>query len=277
MIEKIENRPIQPFPIKLQDIQDKELKSIILQINASFVKTLIKDIEKLDIDECSGNQDFFVEDSEFADDESYYELLCTLLIPCYSKTTTVDERILTGYKTDGKSMGYNFEITCSCVSDQYCKKCRFVDIDEFISDKDKAIEEFRNMKKSGNIKYTDNIPAVIGDHHNHIQADRKKFKYLNELSTKNKSVLVLLKKIGLSKVIFGAFVPKGNRAVGTMSIVSVDEKETQDILTVKFTAETDMICETQLYFPKGVGKILDKYFNSEQLTYKSVTELIEKI
>lgn len=277
MIDRIRSKPVQLFPIKLPEIEDKELKSIILKINASFVKTLMKDIENLDIDACNGNQDFFVEDKEFADDEKYYELLCTLLIPCYSKTTMIDERILTGYKVGGKDIGYNFVLTCNCTNENYCKRCEFVDVDEFISDKDKAIEEFKKMKKEGNIKCIDTIPAIKGDHHNKIQADGKKFKNLNDLSAKNKSVLLLLGKIGLFKVIFGRFCPKGNRRVGTMSIISVDEEKTQDIVNVKFTAETEMVLQTQLYFPKGVGKLLYKYFESEQLMYKSVEELIEKI
>ena len=61
-----------------------------------------------------------------------------------------------------------------------------------------------------------------------------------------------------------------------MSIKNVEEKEQQDIVSVKFSAETGMLIITSLYFPKGVGEILHNYYYSEQLTHKNVSELIEK-
>lgn len=78
-------------------------------------------------------------------------------------------------------------------------------------------------------------------------------------------------------MIFGRFLPQGVRSVGTLSIQSLEEKETQDILIVKFSAETKMLIETSLYFPQGVGKLLNQYFRNEHLTYMNVSELIEKI
>lgn len=42
MIEKMQKRAIQPFPIQLSMIQDKDLKSTIMQLNNSFSNALIR-------------------------------------------------------------------------------------------------------------------------------------------------------------------------------------------------------------------------------------------
>ena len=57
MIEKMQKRAIQPFPIQLSMIQDKDLKSTIMQLNNSFSNALIRFVENIDIDECVGNQE----------------------------------------------------------------------------------------------------------------------------------------------------------------------------------------------------------------------------
>ena len=98
----------------------------------------------------------------------------------------------------------------------------------------------------------------------------------NIIDLKNKNVLRLLGEVGLFKIIFGKFTPTGMREVGSMGIQSVREEKTQDILIVKFSAETGMVIETFLYFQKGMGKLLYTYFQNEQMLYKNVSELIEK-
>ena len=117
----------------------------------------------------------------------------------------------------------------------------------------------------------------MGDHHNWVQADERKFQKLDDLSSQNKRVLILLKEVGLYKIIFGRFLYNESRNKGAIIIQSIDEKDTQDILTVKFIAETEMVLETSLYCPKGIGFLLKQYFQKEQLIYKNVNELIEKI
>ena len=86
-----------------------------------------------------------------------------------------------------------------------------------------------------------------------------------------------MKELGLFKIIFGRFKPDGVKAIGTMSIQSVASYDSQDIVAVNFSAETQMVIETLLYFPKGIGVLLKRYFESEQLTYQTVKNLIEKI
>ena len=277
VVDKISNREIQPFPISPTNIYDRELKSIIFSINKLFNNSILRYIEKLDIDQCSGEQDFYVEnDNELVNDNNYYELLSILVIPCYSKDTKIDERILTGKKSIGKKIGDFFSLKCNCEVSQYNIICRFVGVDEFITDKEQVIEDIKKMKKNGDIITTENVIATIGDHHNHVQADAKKFSSLQELSARNKRVLLLLREFGMNRIIFGAFTQAGARPVGTMSIQAIEEKDTQDIVKVKFTAETNYVYETELYFPKGIGKLLQKYFKSEQMTYKEVSELVEK-
>lgn len=278
MIKKMQERPIQPFPIQLTKIHDKDLKKTIMQLNDAFSNVLIKFVENIDIDECDGNQDFEVcNDDEMLGDSHYFELLSTLLIPCYSESVELDSKILTGNKEKGKQIGDTFELICDCSVRKYQKSCEFICVDDLISDKDKVIQELKQMKKRGEFSTSSSVVAIMGKHHNHVQANGKKFSNLRDLSSQNKVVLQLLKELGLFKIIFGEFTPNGVKAIGTMSIQNVDSKELHDIVTVKFSAETQMVLETALYFPKGIGELLRRYFNSEQLTYKVVDNMIERI
>lgn len=212
-----------------------------------------------------------------SEDDHYFELLSTLLVPCYSETVDLDSKILTGNKENGKQIGDTFELVCNCDTREYQKTCSFISVDDLVSDKDKVIQELKQKKKEGGIPVSTIVTASIGSHHNHVQANRKKFSELDELSSQNKIVLRLLKELGLFRIIFGKFTPNGVKAIGTMSIQNVDSKDSQDIVTVNFSAETQMVIETFLYFPKGIGELLKRYFKSEQLTYQSVENMIEKI
>lgn len=276
MVERMQKRSIQPFPIQISKIEDRDLKSTVLQINQSFSNILLNSIESIDVDGCDGEQLFKVDDAEIEDDK-YYELFSTLLIPCYSDQLILDNKILTGTKECGKHIGDMCFLKCMCEKHDYSKECLFVDINDVISTRDIALDRLKKIMLSGEIEVVDKVEACMGDHHNHIQADRKKFQYLDDLSNQNKIVLRMLRELGLFKIIFGRFLSKGVRGKGTLSIQNLEEKDTQDILIVKFSAETEMLIETSLYFPKGIGRLLKQYFQSDQLTYKNVNELIEKI
>lgn len=278
MVERMCRRTIQPFPINIQAILDSDLRKTIMQINTSFNHALIEAIESIDIDECSGEQEFVITDEKgMSEDDNYYEMFCTLLIPCYSHQTHIEDQILTGIKRDGKHIGDKFQIDCTCSECKYTKKCVFSGIDDFISEEEKVIDSLKEKKKNGEIPVVNSVLAEMGDHHNHVQANAKSFSTLSDLSLKNKKVLKLLRYLGLNKIIFGRFTSQGIKEAGTMSIYSVDEKETQDIVTVKFNAETGFQLMTDLYFPKGVGRLLFKYFNTNQMVYQNVSELLDKL
>ena len=278
MLKRICQRTIQPFPINIQAITDSDLKNTILQINKSFNHALLESIESIDIDECSGEQEFkIIDENGIAEDDSYYEMFCMLLIPCYSKHEDIDDRILTGIKKDGRQIGDHFQIQCSCFDYNYIKQCMFSGIDEFIYDKEKVIEFLKEKKRKKEITIVDIVSAEIGEHHNHVQADGKKFSTLSELSIKNKKVLKLFQNLGLFRIVFGRFTSQGVKAAGTMTIYSISKKNTQDIVTVKFNAETGFQIITDLYFPKGIGQLLQDYFKKNQITYKNMSELVDKI
>jgi len=278
MLKRICQRTIQPFPINIQAITDSDLKNTILQINKSFNHALLESIESIDIDECSGEQEFkIIDENGIAEDDSYYEMFCMLLIPCYSKHEDIDDRILTGIKKDGRQIGDHFQIQCSCFDYNYIKQCMFSGIDEFISDKEKVIEFLKEKKRKKEITIVDIVSAEIGEHHNHVQADGKKFSTLSELSIKNKKVLKLFQNLGLFRIVFGRFTSQGVKAAVTITIYSISKKNTQDIVTVKFNAETGFQIITDLYFPKGIGQLLQDYFKKNQITYKNMSELVDKI
>lgn len=148
MLDKIHNRAIQPFPIMLENIYDKELKETIIQINNAFSNMLLESIESIDIEQCSGEQEFEVNDGkDILNDSKYYEMLVTLLIPCYLKDITIENKILTGNKKNGKQIGDKFQIECSCHKSNYMKECIFSNIESFVSKKELILRSLRQKKK----------------------------------------------------------------------------------------------------------------------------------
>lgn len=275
MLERMESRFISFFPLPISKIQDSELKDTVVQLNRLFRNVLQESIEGIEIDGCDGEQEFLVNNESILDDR-YFELFSMLLIPCYSENINFDDRILTGNKVQGGQIGEQHVLECGCEKHKYLRKCRFAGVEEFISAKERVVEKIKQEKKGGKIVVADSIEVGMGVHHNHVQASKKEVQTLADLSTKNKNVLRLLGEVGLFKIIFGKFTPTGMREVGSMGIQSVREEKTQDILIVKFSAETGMVIETFLYFQKGMGKLLYTYFQNEQMLYKNVSELIEK-
>ena len=274
MIERIHKREIQPFPIKMKSISDSDLKRTIMLVNNSFSHVLLNMIESVDIGQCKGNQEFKIRnDDRMEKNDIYFEMFVTLLIPCYSKETKIDEKILTGIKQSGKHIGDTFEIECSCSENSYTKKCIFTDVDDLISEKEKILNLLKEKKWDTKIV----VPAEIGDHHNHVQADGKSFSKLSDLSFRNKKVLKLLQELGLKKVIFGSFSPQGGKKTGSVRICEVLHKEEHDIVKAKFIAETGFEIATDLYFPTDVGILLARYFQRERITYDNMNELLEKL
>lgn len=276
VVERLQRRYIQAFPIQLSEINDKELKSIILTLNQSFRSILLGFIEELDISDCYGTQDFVV-DGEKVEDGKYYELFSTLLIPCYSEDPMIENRILTGVKRVGRQIGDECLLKCECERQTYSSKCSFVGIRDVISPKDLALYELKDKKRKGEIPVVGVVEATMSEHHNHVQADGKGFKNLDDLSSQNNYVLRMLQEAGLYKIVFGRFTSEGVRIKGSFQIQNLEEKDTQDILKVKFSAETGMVIITALYFPKGIGVLIKQYFQNEQLTYINVNELIERM
>lgn len=275
MISRISNREIQPFPIKLENISDKDLKETIIQLNRSFSYALLRMFESIDIAECTGNQEFKIYDgNEIEKDDNYFEMFVTLLLPCYLKTVEIEDIILTGNKKSGKQIGDRFRIECDCSQGSYTKNCIFSGIEELTSEKEKILDLLREKKTNGEICITSSIPAELGNHHDHVQA--KSFSTLNDLTFKNKRVLKLFREVGLKKIIFGRFLAQGGKLTGSIKIYDIEQKDTQDIIKAKFIAETGFEIVTDLYFPKDIGMLLFKYFQKERITYQNMSELLEK-
>ena len=54
VVEGLQQRPIQAFPIQFSEIKDKDLRNTIRLLNISFNNMLLNSIEKIDISDCSG-------------------------------------------------------------------------------------------------------------------------------------------------------------------------------------------------------------------------------
>ena len=99
------------------------------------------------------------------------------------------------------------------------------------------------------------------------------FNSYSELCAKNKRVLNYLRYFGLCKIIFADFSPDTTYEYGAIKIINVEETSDSDIVVGWLYGCLDFRVKVNLYFPKGIGGLLNKYFDGEMLQ-KEVHELL---
>ena len=73
------NRQVCPFPVNINDIKDKKLKEQILLINDAFNNSIMNNYLEIDIDECTGKQDFQTSRKDLEILDEYFALFSMLL------------------------------------------------------------------------------------------------------------------------------------------------------------------------------------------------------
>lgn len=279
-LSKMLERDIKPFPIQVWKIKDKNLKNAIINMNSAFNNAVMSSLVPLDIDDCGGEQDFFVDADDYdmitqiRKDRHYTDLIFLLLHSCYNKNMCLSNRIVTGELKRGRKIGDEFTLSCRCVK-EYKERFRFCSIEEFQSDQDKAFIELQRMKKEGLILYEENPIVVRGKHHNKLQFDSN-FTTFSGLSRGNKAVISLLRNFGLKKIIFGEFHEDTAYPKGTIHTYSCTPSHDGDVLKGWLFAETGYRNHVDLLFPQKVGENLMLYFNSIFLR-TNVGRLVESI
>lgn len=268
LVEKMLTREVKPFPIYMGQIKDNSLRNTIQLINSSFVNFVMSSISALDIESCSGDQNFEVEsdvtrvDECLQNDEKYYELLSVLLQPCYNKKLIISDCIITGKKERGLLAGDSFLLKCQCSCTSTKVKYYFGLIEEIADEEDKAYLSLDHMISTGMVPFVLSPVIVRGDHHNKLQKNSD-FTTYEGLSRVNKAVISVLRKFGLSKIIFGKFHEDSSRAQGSINVYDVQTTDSNDIVKGWLFAETGFKNHVDLYFPKGVGKNLKIYLKGE--------------
>lgn len=272
VIDQICTREINPFPIKIGKIKNQELKEILLQLNYSFTRSIMNNYVPIDIEACEGTQDFKTNRRDLENMSEYYAFFGMLLMPCYSETM-LSEKILVGESENGVSQGENVEIECSCQSQHYNKIFSWVSPRGYLSEKQKALSDFRELVKDKNL-FIESPEVKKGKHHNHVQ--NEDFDCYEELTAKNKRVLTYLRHMGLYRIIFANFAPDTSYEYGAIKIIKVEKTDDSDIVEGWLYGCLDFRILVKLYFPKGIGNLLNKYSNGE-LFQKEMDELVSTL
>lgn len=271
IIDQLREREITPFPINIADIKDSSLIEALLQLNDSFVRTIMNNYVLVDIDECNGQQEFKTNKENLQNTSEYYAFFGMLLTPCYSETELSD-KVFVGKTEEGVVQGEQVEIKCECEAHHYIKVFSWVSPYDYLSEQQKAIEDLRKIIKKD--LYVKSPEVKKGQHHNHIQ--KEDFDTYEELATKNKRVFNYLRHFGLYKIIFAEFAPDTKYEYGAIKIMNVKETPDSDIVEGWLYACLDFRIKVMLYFPKGIGVALSKYSNDE-LLQKGIEELVTSL
>lgn len=272
VVDLLNKREINPFPINISDIKDSKLKSALLQLNSSFVRTVMNNYVFVDIEECKGVQEFETNRPDLEETSEYYAFFGMLLTPCYVNRN-LSNKVLVGEKNEGVIQGEQVEIICCCGSKNYKQVFSWVSPWNYLSERQKAKELLRKLVSNKNL-YVESPEVKKGQHHNHIQ--KNDFNCYEDLAAKNKRVITYLRRLGLYKIIFEDFRPDTAYEYGAIKIIDVEETSDSDIIIGWLYACLDFRIKVNLYFPKGIGIELRKYSRGE-LLQKEVEELITSL
>ena len=267
LVEKMLCREVKPFPIHIGKIRDDNLKAALLSINTLFVSAVMNNITPIDVEACKGEQDFAVESDErrveniLNTDDKYFELLSILLQQCYNSGMVLSNTIVKGEIRRGLEISDEFRLNCQCYCQKYDGKYCIDIIDKFASDVDKAYIKLDQIIMENGITCVSNPEIVRGKHHNFLQANSN-FSTYDGLSRVNKAVISLLRRFGLSKIIFGEFHEDSSYPQGTIVTNDIQIVDGGDIVKGWLYAETGYKNHVDLYFPKYVGKNLMIYLNN---------------
>ena len=256
VLKNIISRQIAPFPIKIQDIKDKELKESLLLLNDSFNRSIMNNYQKIDIDNCQGSQEFTTDRMEFEKDSDYYAFFSMLLTPCYA-SYDISEKIMVGEKSRGLVKGEQVTILCNCEKANYERTYIWVSPEDLLTEQQKAVKKLSSIIKENNVSFVSSPEIKKSEHHNHVQGED--FNCYKQLSSQNKRVLNYLRYFGLYRIIFENFSPDTSYEVGTVKIVKVAENDNSDIIAGWFYGCMDFKIFVEMYFPKGIGRALEIY------------------
>lgn len=268
VINKMMVREIHPFPINIQELQDKKLKEKLLLLNESFVTTIMCNFKKVDIDSCSGSQEFVTDREDLENSVDYFAFFSMLLSECYC-SEHLSENVLVGEKKTGLCEGDTVNISCDCEK-IFSKEYKWILPDDLLDNKQKAEQKIRKIIHSIQNLFIVSPIVTRADHHNRVQ--NEKFSCYEELKSKNKKVLNYLRYFGLQRIVFENFSPDESREVGSIKLVKIKECDNCDIVSGWLYGCIGFKILIEMYFPKTIGKLLYTYFDTE-ITRKSVEEL----
>lgn len=268
VIDKLLARQIYPFPVNIQEIEDKALKEKLLVLNNTFALTIMNNFEKVDIDSCSGSQEFMTDRRDLENSVDYFAFFSMLLSNCYCKNQ-ISDKVLVGKKKTGICEGETINISCNCEM-SFAKTYYWISPDSILNDKQRAEQEIRKIIHNSECLYVESPEVKRSEHHNKIQ--NEDFDHYEELKAKNKKVLNYLRYFGLQRVFFERYSPDESREIGSIKLVRIGEFDDFDIIEGWLYGCIGFKVYVKMYFPKLVGKLLYTYFEDE-ITRKKIDDL----
>lgn len=192
LMERIANRQLHPFPVNINDISDPKLKQKLLILNNSFIQTVTSNFLMIDVDACTGEQEFETSREDLKEDGDYYELFCMMLRSCYADKERIEESVLTGERSGDLRCGDTVRIACKCRAKSFEKTYFCIKPSDLEDTRENAYFSLKELIENAGSSFVEEPEFVRGDHHNTIQ--NGKIEKFSDLSYKNKRVLLLLRK-----------------------------------------------------------------------------------
>lgn len=271
LYDKLLNRGKKLFPINVSVIENRENRIKIENYNNDYLKVIANRFKVRDIEQCAGNQDFTVIDNKSIQ-EKYYDFCSILLTNCYY-INDKSNRIITN--KHAKSFCVKKKIILKCQCD--IKKENQIEFDCVLMSslgtrKYRIIQELK--KKLPTVKIYNDPIAKMDKHHNHVQ--RYKFKKLSDLGYESAKVLKKLREMGLYDIRFRGVERAIHGIVGEIYDCKLEEREQVDVIIGLFRSRMNLMVWVDLYFPVGIGKLIDEYLD-HQLTLENVDKLLNRV
>lgn len=264
-----------PFPIDLKNISDPVIRKEAESVNRTFSSFFLHHHKKLEIDACGGDQDYTVNE-RFPEKSIEIDLMFHMLTNCYcDEQNRVSNSILSGKNVDGSLLRSESIIQrCGCsLVDEFEQVIHFIWPDDLI---DPSIISTEKLARIITPELYNASPSVItdGTHHTYIQ-DTAITDY-KTISKSNKSVLKMLRHLGLSKIHLHAAFPYSSGKEGEIKITSSEEDIENDNIQGILYGENNNCAEVELSFPSGIGKLIIGSIG-RQWTEDKTNDLVKRV
>ena len=271
-------RELQLFPLSIHNIKNESIKESVLLLNTAFNNVILKHCLSLDIDSCSGNQEYHIEAKkeivDILNNNIYSDLMYILLLECY-KPDSISSNIVKGDIDKGLQIGNEFTLCCSCETCEHKRTYTIVELDSLLSENEKAYNALCELRQDNKIVLCEKPEVVRGQHHNFVQKSGIPTDF-SEISRKNRIVLSMLRYFGMYKIVFERGFTDTSKPTGTIIIDDIVDNSTNSIIKAKIYLDIGSVNVISLYFPKEVGNLLGKYFGRE-ISYQNISNLKDRL
>ena len=261
------------IPTDISGVSDPEIIARIKNLRQLFQAIVSPLVSHIANEACSLDTLILTpsENAELLKTQYYLDFFHSIMGECYNNNDKKSSLIIT-LPTFKEIKGIDILLGCTCPKSTINKDLKCINCSDLVTDKDKAIEDLRNLVSQANIINKEDVEATQAGH-NPVIGNTIITKYM-EIPYKFRAVLDILIWFGMYKIELRDW--ESHKGVkGSLHNCTVNNEKNdaaQDIVEGWLIIE-DRSCKAVMYFPDNIGNLLirimgNKFVYTEMIILK---------